>query len=88
MVSSEKIGTELPNSEGSKGVQMTTELDVWRSAAVLMREHGDGAAIEAAYRADERLEHVDIDGCALWKRVMTAVDELRRSKLKDGERPN
>ncbi len=67
---------------------MTSELDVWRSAAVLMREHGDGAAVEAAFRADERPEHGDIDGCALWKRVMKAVDELRRSKLKDGERRN
>ena len=67
---------------------MTSELDVWRTAAVLVREHGDGAGMEAAFRADDMMERGDLDACALWKRVMAAVDELRRGELKDGERPN
>ncbi len=31
---------------------MTSDLDIYRSATVLIREHGAGAALEAAQRAD------------------------------------
>ena len=31
---------------------MTSDLDIYRSANVLIREHGDEAAIEAAKQAD------------------------------------
>ncbi len=31
---------------------MTSDLDIYRSANVLIREHGEDAAIEAAMRAD------------------------------------
>ncbi len=87
MIGSGETGAKLADSSW-EGLEMITELDVWRSAAVLVREHGDGAAMEAAFRADERMECGDLDGCALWKRVMAAVDELCRGELKEGERPN
>jgi len=31
---------------------MTSDLDIYRSANVLIREHGEDAALEAAMRAD------------------------------------
>ncbi len=31
---------------------MTPDLDIYRSASVIIREHGEDAAIEAAMRAD------------------------------------
>ncbi len=31
---------------------MTSDLDIYRSANVLIREHGEDAAVEAAMRAD------------------------------------
>ena len=34
---------------------MTSDLDIFRSASVLVREHGKGAALEAAQRADAML---------------------------------
>ncbi|MGF1628306.1 MAG: hypothetical protein ACFCUT_02445 [Kiloniellaceae bacterium] len=35
---------------------MTSDLDIYRSAAVLIREHGEVAALEAAGRPDAMLE--------------------------------
>ena len=40
---------------------MTSDLDVYRTAAVLMREHGDDATIRAAMRADELMDQGDMD---------------------------
>ena len=34
---------------------MTSDLDIYRSANVLIKQYGDAADIEAAMRADERL---------------------------------
>ncbi len=35
---------------------MIRDLDIYRSASVLIREHGSGAGLEAAQRADSMLE--------------------------------
>ncbi len=35
---------------------MTPEIDIYRTANVLIREHGEDAALEAAQRADAMLE--------------------------------
>ena len=50
---------------------MTSDLDIYRSAAVLIREHGDNASLEAAPRADGILERGDVEGLAAWKRIKT-----------------
>ncbi len=49
---------------------MTSGLDIFRTASVLIREHGAGAALEAAQRAAALLERGDMDGCAVWKRIV------------------
>ena len=64
---------------------MAEEIDIWRSARVLIKQHGDQANIEAARVADAMLERGDLDGLAVWKRVMVAVDELQRSQPAKGE---
>ena len=33
----------------------------------------------AAQRADELLAKGDVEGCAVWKRILAAVDELTRT---------
>ena len=43
---------------------------------------------EAAMRADAMLEKGDLDGYAVWKRVLKAVGELLRDAPKEGERVN
>jgi hypothetical protein len=42
----------------------------------------------AAQRADELFEEGDLDGAAVWKRILRAVEELPRVKPKVGERIN
>ena len=64
---------------------MTSDLDIYRSASVLIREHGTGAALEAAQRADAMLERGDMDGCAVWKRILAAVDEIQRKERREYE---
>ena len=55
---------------------MTSDLDIYRSAKLLVDQHGEDAPISAAMQADKRMEAGDIDGCAVWKRVLRAVQEL------------
>jgi hypothetical protein len=43
---------------------------------VLIRQHGYDAEIHAAMRHDELLEAGDMEGCAVWKRIIGAVKEL------------
>jgi hypothetical protein len=38
------------------------------------------AALRAAQRADELLEEGDVDGSAAWRRILAAVEELRRGR--------
>ncbi len=55
---------------------MTSDLDIWRSANLLVKQHGEDAPIGAAMRADAMLEAGDLDGLAVWRRVLRAIDEL------------
>ncbi len=55
---------------------MTSDLDIYRTAAVLVKQHGEDAPIHAAMRADAMLEAGDPDGLAVWKRILRAVEEL------------
>ncbi len=64
---------------------MIPDLDIYRSANVLLKQHGQDAPIHAAMRADELLEAGDLEGCAVWKRILRAVEELQGSEPKPGE---
>ncbi len=56
---------------------MILDLDIYRAAQALVKRHGEDAPIHAAMRADSILEKGDLDGLALWKRILRAVEELR-----------
>ncbi|MCH7692523.1 MAG: hypothetical protein IID50_03665 [Proteobacteria bacterium] len=56
---------------------MTSDLDVYRSANELIKQHGEVADIEAAMRADERLAAGDMEGEAVWLRIVKAIEELQ-----------
>ncbi len=58
------------------GGPLIPDLDIFRSANVLVKHHGEDAPIEAAMHADELLEAGELDGCAVFKRVLRAVEEL------------
>jgi hypothetical protein len=65
---------------------MILEIDIWRSANLMMQQHGDLADIEAATRADEMLAKGDIDGQRMWMRILRAIDVLRT--IEPGEKVN
>ncbi len=64
---------------------MTSDLDIYRTASVLIREHSEDAALEAAQRADVMREKGSLDGQRMWKRVLAAVKEIRREEPREGE---
>ncbi len=46
---------------------MTPNLDIYRTANLLVKQHGEDAPIHAAMRADAMLEAGDLDGYAVWR---------------------
>ena len=65
---------------------MTPDLDIYRSANVLVKQHGGDAPVHAAMRADAMLEKGDLDGFAVWRRILRAVGELQRTDMGPGVR--
>ncbi len=63
---------------------MTSDLDIYRSANELIKQHGDAADIEAAMRADERLAAGDMDGEAVWLRIGKAIEQLLSKERPEG----
>ncbi len=59
---------------------MLTEIDIYCSTNVLLKRHGPDAPIHAAMRADAMLEAGDLDGYAVWKRILRAVGELQETE--------
>ena len=50
-----------------------------------MKHDGENAPIHAAMRADELLEKGDLDGYAVWKKIVKAGQESLRVELRDDE---
>ena len=63
---------------------MTNRLDIYRSANILVKQHGDEALIEAAMHADAMLERGDLDGRTVWLRILKAVEALLIKERHDG----
>jgi len=55
---------------------VTSDIDIYRSANELIKQHGDAADIEAAMKADAHLAAGDMEGEAVWLRIVRAVEEL------------
>ena len=64
------------------------EIDIWRTAKILIDSHGEQAELQAAMRADQLLNEGDTAGFAAMKRVVSAINELDRTTIKPGERAN
>ncbi len=55
---------------------MPDEIDIYRSARLLIDQHGEDAPIFAAMQADKCLEGGNLDGKAVWMGVIRAIKEL------------
>ncbi len=67
---------------------MTSDLDIYRTANVLIKEHAEDAALEAAKRADAMLKKGSLDGQRVWKRVLAAIKEIQREEPAEWEAVN
>ena len=64
---------------------MILNLDMYRTAQSLVKQHGANAPVHAAMRTDDMLDEGDLDGYAVWKLILRAVEELQRTAPKPGE---
>ena len=64
---------------------MIPDLDIYRTANLLVKQYGEDSPIHAAMRADAMLEKGDPDGLAVWKRILRAIEELQGTAPKSGE---
>jgi hypothetical protein len=53
--------------------------EVWRAANEMIAMFGDDAAIRAAMKADAELDVGEIEESRFWKRVVAAINDLRRT---------
>ncbi len=60
------------------------DLDIYRSANILVKQHGQDAPIHAAMRADAMLDKGYLDGYSVWKRIIKAVEDLQRAEPRPG----
>ena len=66
---------------------MTSDLDIYRSAKLLIDQHGEDAPVFAAMRSDRCLEGGDLDGKAVWIRVIGAIKELLNQQPPGSDTP-
>jgi hypothetical protein len=64
---------------------MISDLDIYRSANVLIREHGEDAALDATTWAIAMLDKGDLNRYAVWKRILRAVEEILRPERREDE---
>ena len=62
---------------------MIEDIDLWRAAKLIVDRYGREAELQAASRADDKLEAGDMEGRAVWLRIVSAIRELQRGRMLD-----
>jgi hypothetical protein len=65
-----------------------SDIDIWRAANLLLKQHGKSAPIVAAQRARQCMASGDDAGLRLWERIAEAMLELLKEKPSNGEHLN
>jgi hypothetical protein len=52
---------------------MTSDLDIYRAANLVIKRHGADAVIEAPRMVNRMLELGDLEGDDLWRRILRAI---------------
>ena len=63
---------------------MPTPRDIYRTANLMIKQHGEEASIHAAMKADEMLAQGNLDGKAIWLGVIKAIEELQSEERPEG----
>ena len=61
----------------AKGRTMVSEAGIYRSAQVMVRQHGDNALEIAWARANTLRNSDDDEGVAVWMRIARAIENLQ-----------
>ena len=61
------------------------EIDIWRTANVLIKLHGNDAGWVAVQRADAWLDQGERVACAVWIKIWRAIKALQSEKPREGE---
>jgi hypothetical protein len=64
------------------------QLDIYRTANVLLQQYGDEASLISAQRVDALLELGDVEQLLVWQAIHRAVEELGRTQRRPGEQSN
>ncbi len=64
---------------------MISDFDIYRAANIVIERYGKDAQIHSTKRASAMLDKGDLDGYAVWKRILRAVEELQGTAPKSGE---
>lgn len=54
------------------------DIDVWRSANLLIEQYEARAIVVACEREIEMLKREDFDGAEAWQKIILAIDKLMR----------
>jgi hypothetical protein len=60
---------------------MTPDIDIWRAANLVIKQHGENAEIMAAQSADLMLERDDSEGRLVWLRIRRAIVDLQAAPV-------
>ena len=75
------VTNQLPSSKFTiKICVVIDDLDIYRGAVLLIKQHGELASIEAVQRADQLLADGDVEGHHIWQRILKAIKELQDMK--------
>ena len=61
-----------------------SDLDIYRAANLLIRQHSQEAEIEAARKIDLMLDRGDTEGQHVWRRIKRAIVELQAPQSGSG----
>jgi hypothetical protein len=61
------------------------DIDIWRAAALMTQCFRREAASQAALCAEELLAAREVDGCAMWTRIVAAIERLQAVQPAEGE---
>ena len=56
---------------------MIPEIDIWRAAHLMIRQHPEDASHQAEARAGVLIEQGDSAGGLVWRRIREAIDQLQ-----------
>ena len=70
------------------GARVISDREVWRTARGVIEQHCDLAELHAAQRVDVLLAESDLEGQRVWKRILAAIQAIRRPTPSQGKRVN